>query len=428
MPLNKGAKKKPGEGRTAGSPAASKSKSRKKKSSLLIYNVVTVVLVVGICFCGYTVAIKKIDDSTAAGVYNAVNEGRTFVAADPDATLAPDQTVQEWNDFPTDYIPPLEAVEDEKPSTIIPPTESDEEYGYVNQIETIWQLHEEVNPDVVAFIYVPGLKISYPVCQTSEGSYYETHDYEGNPRKAGAIFMSDKSSINPIGRNIVIHGHNMKDETMFGNLKNYVGNNPDFIKLNNRIYLDTLYGSYRYEIFAAYIVDKDAEEYRTVGFVSDDSFLNWCNTIQSLGKYTNSTTFTAKDRILTLSTCHDSDTDNRTIIHAKLVWPDPNQTVTETPSASATQTPSATAPSTTAPTQSALPEKVRVSLSNENGRLNIRREPSTEADIVLAVYNGTVLTVIGEEGDWYKVLYSENDTFEDGGGYVHKDYVVPETG
>ena len=95
--------------------------------------------------------------------------------------------------------------------------------------------------------------------------------------------MSDKSSINPIGRNIVIHGHNMKDETMFGNLKNYVGNNSDFIKMNNRIYLDTLYGSYRYEIFAAYIVDKDAEEYRTVGFASDDSFLNWCNTIQSMG-------------------------------------------------------------------------------------------------------------------------------------------------
>ena len=427
MPVNRSSRKKQAEGRRAGAPAASKSKSRKKKNSLLIYNAVTVVLVVGICLCGYTVAITKIDDSTAAGIYNAVNEGRTLTAADPDATLAPDQTVQEWNDFPTDYIPPLDAVEDEKPSTIIPPTQSDKEYGYVNQVETIWKLHEEVNPAVVAFIYVPGLKISYPVCQTGEGSYYETHDYEGNPRKAGAIFMSDKSSINPIGRNIVIHGHNMKDETMFGNLKNYVGNNSDFIKMNNRIYLDTLYGSYRYEIFAAYIVDKDAEEYRTVGFASDDSFLNWCNTIQSMGKYTNSTTFTANDRILTLSTCHDSATDNRTIIHAKLVWPDPNQTGTESPSAK-TQTPSATAPSTTAPTESNLPDKVRVSLSNENGRLNIRKEPSTESGVVVAVYHGTVLKVIGEEGDWYKVMFSESDTFEDGGGYVHKDYVVPESG
>ena len=174
-------------------------------------------------------------------------------------------------------------------------------------------------------------------------------------------------------------------------------------------------------------MDKDAEEYRTVGFVSDDSFLNWCNTVQSLGKYTNPTTFTANDRILTLSTCHDSATDNRTIIHAKLVWPDPNQSGAETPTASP-QTPSATAPNTTAPTQSSLPEKVRVSLSSNTGRLNIRKEPSTEADVVVAVYNGTVLTVIGEEGDWYKVMYSESDTFEDGGGYVHKDYVVPETG
>ena len=127
MPVNRSSRKKQAEGRRAGAPAASKSKSRKKKNSLLIYNAVTVVLVVGICFCGYTVAIKKIDDSTAAGIYNAVNEGRTLTAADPDATLAPDQTVQEWNDFPTDYIPPLDAVEDEKPSTIIPPTQSDKE-------------------------------------------------------------------------------------------------------------------------------------------------------------------------------------------------------------------------------------------------------------------------------------------------------------
>ena len=185
MPSNRNSRKKQGESRNAGSPAASKSKSRKRKSSLFIYNAVTVVLVVGICFCGYTVAIKKIDDSTAAGVYDAVNEGRTFTAADPNATLAPDQTVQEWNDFPTDYIPPLDAVEDEKPGTIIPPTESDKEYGYVNQVETIWQLHEEVNPDVVAFIYVPGLKISYPFVRQVRAAITKPTIMKASPERPG---------------------------------------------------------------------------------------------------------------------------------------------------------------------------------------------------------------------------------------------------
>lgn len=410
------------------SPAASRSKTRKKKSSLLIYNAVTVVLVVGICFCGYTVAIKKIDDSEAAKTYEEINSGRTLNAADPNATLAPGQTLQTWGDFPQDYIPPIDAgdYEDGIPSVIIPPTESDLEYGYVNMVDTVRELHEEFE-DVVAFIYIPGLKISYPVCQTSEGNYYESHDYKGIPRKAGAIFMSDKSSIKPIGRNIVIHGHNMKDETMFGNLKNYVGSNPDFIKMNRRIYIDTLYGSYRYEIFSAYVVDKNAEEYRTVGFISDDAFLNFCDTIQSMGKYKNSTTFTAKDRILTLSTCNDSGTDMRTIIHAKLVWPDPNQT-TPSPSAPATDDPTSPPTSTATPTQNNLPERVRVTLENANSKLNIRKGPSTEDSIVMSVVNGTVLKVLGEEGDWYKVLYSENDTFEDGGGYVLKSLVTPEDG
>lgn len=49
--------------------------------------------------------------------------------------------------------------------------------------------------------------------------------------------------------------------------------------------------------------------------------------------------------------------------------------------------------------------------------INIRKEPSTNADKLMVVSTNTALKVIGEEGDWYKVSTSEGEA------YVSKDVV-----
>lgn len=43
--------------------------------------------------------------------------------------------------------------------------------------------------------------------------------------------------------------------------------------------------------------------------------------------------------------------------------------------------------------------------------VNIRKEPSTTADIIMTVEENTALKVIGEEGDWYKVDTSEGEAY-----------------
>jgi len=50
--------------------------------------------------------------------------------------------------------------------------------------------------------------------------------------------------------------------------------------------------------------------------------------------------------------------------------------------------------------------------------LNIREEPSTDADIVASLNNGTKVEITGESGDWYKIRYS---TYE---GYVKKEFIT----
>ncbi len=49
--------------------------------------------------------------------------------------------------------------------------------------------------------------------------------------------------------------------------------------------------------------------------------------------------------------------------------------------------------------------------------LNVRKEPSTDADKVTSLNNGTKVEIIGESGDWYKIRY---ESFE---GYVKKEFI-----
>ena len=48
--------------------------------------------------------------------------------------------------------------------------------------------------------------------------------------------------------------------------------------------------------------------------------------------------------------------------------------------------------------------------------LNLRKEPSTEADIVAQISIGDECELLGEEGDWYQVQYGEYT------GYISKEY------
>ena len=49
--------------------------------------------------------------------------------------------------------------------------------------------------------------------------------------------------------------------------------------------------------------------------------------------------------------------------------------------------------------------------------LHIRSGPSTETEILGKYYNGTVVQLTGEEGDWYTISYNG------GTAYLHKDYI-----
>ena len=79
---------------------------------------------------------------------------------------------------------------------------------------------KSVNPDVVGWIYIEALdNINYPVVQGDDNETYLHTTYENNYNFAGTIFVDYENSSDFSDCNTLIYGHNMKNGSMFGNLK-----------------------------------------------------------------------------------------------------------------------------------------------------------------------------------------------------------------
>lgn len=76
------------------------------------------------------------------------------------------------------------------------------------------------NPDIYAWLYIPGTDINYPVCQSTNDVYYLTHNTQGGLDANGALYTESKYNTRTFQDLVtVIYGHNMRSGKMFGNLE-----------------------------------------------------------------------------------------------------------------------------------------------------------------------------------------------------------------
>lgn len=176
---------------------------------------------------------------------------------------------------------------------------------------------KSMNSDFVAWIYIPNTEVNYPVVQTTNNSYYLTHNFEKQENAGGAIFVAvdNKSPFNE--RNTIIHGHHMRDGSMFASLQKF--EDADFLKENSIIYITDQTGVKKYKIFSVYHQKVNDEPYQ-YGFTNDDQYLNFLNKLKNKSLVNvNISDFTANDQIVTLSTCNYEETDGRLLVHARLI-------------------------------------------------------------------------------------------------------------
>ena len=114
-----------------------------------------------------------------------------------------------------------------------------------------WDSLLEINPDTVAWIYVPETSINYPVVQTDNNQKYLKTDFQGETNwivSDGAVFLDAECDAKFGSQNSFLYGHNMNDGSMFHDLVNFA--NDDYFNEHRTIYLFTPQGNYRLTSFA----------------------------------------------------------------------------------------------------------------------------------------------------------------------------------
>lgn len=143
------------------------------------------------------------------------------------------------------------------------------------------------NTDCIGWLSIDGTNISYPVMHTpSDPQKYLRQNFYGKYSQSGVPFLDSRCSMN--GGNLIIYGHNMKNGTMFSDLKKYL--NTDFLNAHRTVRLETADG---------------VQTFTVTEVLKTNTADPWYDRIA-----------TEEGRHLILSTCYGSGKDGRLLIIA----------------------------------------------------------------------------------------------------------------
>ena len=95
------------------------------------------------------------------------------------------------------------------------------------------------NADCIGWLSADGTNISYPVMYTpSEPQKYLRRNFYGEYSQSGVPFLDGRCNLQ--STNLIIYGHNMKNGTMFSDLKKYV--NREFLNTHRTVKFETTDG------------------------------------------------------------------------------------------------------------------------------------------------------------------------------------------
>lgn len=178
----------------------------------------------------------------------------------------------------------------------------------------------DINKDVVGYIKIDGTPIDNVLLRGSDNFEYLDKKISGEENRAGELFLDWRNHFDdvdgeghlktPNSQNLVVYGHAMKDESMFGCLIKY-RNTSDYYSDHPIIHLNSNYSHYTYKIFAVFILDSEDKSetkfdcWNKLNFGGEQEFYDFVNEAKRRTIRTNDVDVKYGDQLLTLSTCDD---------------------------------------------------------------------------------------------------------------------------
>ena len=181
-----------------------KQKKKQKKRGNPLWTLVFLAALAVFCFSGYKLIGIYLDYKTGTDEYRDLQQYTTEITKTPE-TPAPTKTEE-----PQAESEPAEPSEPE-PEPLSYPTEP--------PLAVDFESLKAINPDVKGWLYIEALDISYPVVQGPDNDAYLHTTYEGTSNFAGSIFLDYQNQGDFSDGNTIVYGHNMKNLSMFGKLK-----------------------------------------------------------------------------------------------------------------------------------------------------------------------------------------------------------------
>ena len=207
-----------------------------------------------------------------------------------------------------------EIVEKIKDAVIVQSENKDEENDE-EEYKIDFNKLKEHNSETIAWIKVNGTNIEYPIVKANDNKFYLNHSFDKSINSAGWIFADYRNKFDDTDKNVIVYGHNMRDGSMFGSMKNILNSDWYNNEENTNITLYTENGNYTYKVFSIYKIQSE-DYYIKTEFKDDNEFEQFIKTMKKRSIKDFDIYVSKNDTILTLSTCANND-KYRIVLQAK---------------------------------------------------------------------------------------------------------------
>ena len=220
-------------------------------------------------------------------------------------------------------------------------TADDPEEGGEKGPSQDWDALKEVNDEIVAWINIPDTVVDYPVLEhigdDRYHQYYIDRSYKKDGTEYGSIFIDYRSTDSVNSRNVIMHGHNMRDGSQFHTLMNYshegsLKGDLDYYRDHPVVIFNTPEGDAKYKIISVFKTSTRYEHgeffnYMQGDFNSDAEFMNFVYNVRIRSMFNIPVTVNENDQIITLSTCCYEFYQWRCVLVARKVRPGEDENV-----------------------------------------------------------------------------------------------------
>ena len=181
-----------------------------------------------------------------------------------------------------------------------------------------WEGLKAENSDIIGWIQVPASGIEYPVLQGDSNDEYLHTSVSGEWRTAGSIFLDSQNSPDMTDLHSIIYGHNMRNGSMFANLKEF--NTPGILEACPYFWVSTPKKDLLYQIVSIHTAVTGGESFTLFPETArNPAFNGW------MEKEINKSNIECKlpdryiKRMVTLSTCTPYSDGTRQLVQGILV-------------------------------------------------------------------------------------------------------------